>query len=69
MGGKLRAKIRAKIKLVSRKSDFRGPAGTSKYDFGETTPSPRGPIAYKIETNGTRPEREDRLRLLDNCCM
>ena len=34
MGGKLGQK------LVKRKSDFRGPAGTSTYDFGESTPPP-----------------------------
>ena len=35
MGGKLGKR------LVQRKSDFRGPEGTSTYDFGESTPPPR----------------------------
>ena len=42
MGGKLGEK------LVKRKSDFRGPAGTSTYNFGESNPPPRHSVRYQV---------------------
>ena len=41
MGGKLGKK------LIYRKSDFRGPAGTSTYDLGESNPTPPTPGVQK----------------------
>ena len=41
MGGELGKK------LVQRKSDFPGLAGTSTYDFGESNPPPQDPASQR----------------------